>query len=152
VKRLLFVSVLIFSFFSAFADVGDRKFVSVPNVELRAKGSSFGEKVGKTAYGEEVVVVKESDSKKWSMVKKSNGISGWIPTTSLSRKKIVSKTAMNISPDELALAGKGFSDEDETAYRKSGSANYDAVDEMEKKSVSESELKNFLSAGNLNLE
>ena len=145
---LLFVSAAV----SAYCDVGDRKFVSVPGVELRAKASVFASKVAKTAYGEEVVVVKEGEGEKWTMVRKSNGMSGWIPTTSLSKKKIVSKSALDISPDELALAGKGFSDEDETAYRKSGSANYEAVDEMEKKSVSESELKNFLSAGNLNLE
>lgn len=145
---LLFVSAAV----SAYCDVGDRKFVSVPNAELRAKASVFASKVAKTAYGEEVVVVKEGEGEKWTMVRKSNGMSGWIPTTSLSKKKIVSKSALDISPDELALAGKGFSDEDETAYRKSGSANYEAVDEMEKKSVSESELKNFLSAGNLNLE
>ena len=151
-KRFFVVSILAFSLFRVSADVGDRKFVSVPHAELRAKASVFASKVAKTAYGEEVVVVKEGEGEKWTMVRKSNGMSGWIPTTSLSKKKIVSKSALDISPDELALAGKGFSDEDETAYRKSGSANYEAVDEMEKKSVSEGELKNFLSAGNLNLE
>ena len=72
--RFFVVSILAFSLFRVSADVGDRKFVSVPNAELRAKASVFASKVAKTAHGEEVVVVKEGEGEKWTMVRKSNGM------------------------------------------------------------------------------
>ena len=101
-------------------------------------------------YGEKVIIEKEDE--KWIFVKGTEEISGWIPASSVSKKKIISKKMANIRAEELALAGKCFGDEEETAYKKSGAANYEAVDKMESVFVSADELKEFLIKGNLNLE
>ena len=98
----------------------------------------------------------ESDSKnsKVQLVSDSS-VCGWISNGSLTSKKIVKTSGGtgSTSSDELALAGKGFSAEAEKAFKDSGNAaaaNYSKVDEIEKITVSKSELSDFISDGHLN--
>ena len=57
---------------------------------------------------------------------------------------------MNASSNELALAGKGFSEEAEKAFKSSnGNLNYAEVDKIEEITVSDSELSAFISEGHL---
>ena len=68
-------------------------------------------------------------------------------------KVLISKSKggmASTSSEEMILAGKGFSEEAEKAFKSSDSSlNYDAVDEVEKIAVSEKELSSFISEGHL---
>jgi len=150
-KKNFFIYILFFLFFRAFCETGDVKYVSVPNASIKEKPSVFSSKIAKTEYGEKLIIEKD-DSKKWILVRNSDNKIGWIPLTALSDKKFFKLPKANFSKKELAFAGKGFSEEKETDYKKNDNVNYEAVDNMEKKSITNEELKEFLMTGNLNVE
>ena len=57
------------------------------------------------------------------------------------------------SSNEIALAGKGFSEEVEKSYRaKNKKLNYKEVNKMEKFTVSQSKIRKFLKEGELEPE
>lgn len=124
-------------------------FVSIPDAPIREKRSNFSNVSDRAKYGEMVEIV--SEIKSWRFVKRRNGKNGWIPLSALSSHPILNVDS-SVDSSELSFAGKNFSTEDESAYRTSGNVNYDAVDAMEKSSVSEAELRTFLSEGNLKVE
>lgn len=132
-----------------FAKAGDLRYVAVKGAEVRAKASSFAKKIGALSYAEEVEIVSEGGN--WTEVKsKANpNVQGWISTSSLSKRKIVS-SSFSASTNELALAGKGFNDELESEYKKNGKTNYEAVDDMEGQTVSDEEVRRFMIDGMLN--
>ncbi len=123
-------------------------YVSVKSADLYSSNSFFAKKVAKVSYSDEVEIVKEDNN--WLQVKsiKNAEKAGWINADSLSKRKIVS-SSFAATTDELALAGKGFNEEIEKAYKKSGKTDYKSVDIMEKNSISSSELKKFISEGEL---
>ncbi|MBR1912196.1 MAG: hypothetical protein IJ828_07555 [Treponema sp.] len=130
---------------------GETLYVSVKSSELKNGTGRFASKVAKVTYGDRVTVLQPED--KNTKVKLSDGTIGWIATGSLTRKKIVKSSGgstVKASTSEIALAGKGFSDESEKAYKSSNSAlDYAGVDEMEKISVSSEALQSFIETGNL---
>ena len=69
----------------------------------------------------------------------------------VAKKKIVAKgNNVTASTEELALAGKGFSEEAENAYKASNAnLDFDAVDAIEAIVVSEADMKDFISEGHL---
>jgi hypothetical protein len=68
----------------------------------------------------------------------------------LSTRRVVSSaTSASASTDELALAGKGFSEEVERSYRAEGELDYDSIDKMEESVVSTGELRSFIVEGRL---
>ena len=149
-RKIFFLCAATFALSSAYCDAGDRKYVSVPGVSMRASRSNFSGKIAPLSYGEQVTVMREE--RKWTFVSSGGGKSGWVPSSVLSKKKIVSGVFVDVDAKELALAGKGFSGSDEGEYKMSGRANYDAVDNMEKNVVTDSELREFLSDGGLTVE
>jgi hypothetical protein len=56
-----------------------------------------------------------------------------------------------VSANEVALAGKGFNQEVEDAYRNQGNLNYADVDLVEAITVSEDDLRRFLEEGRLSM-
>ena len=148
-KKIIFWGAAILAAASLFAKEGDSRYVAVQNAEVRASASSFAKKTGSLSYAEEVLIV--SEGKGWTEVKSKNkpNVKGWISTASLSKRKIVS-SSFSASANELALAGKGFNDEVEDEYKKTGESNYSEVDAMEKQSVSRDEVRKFMNDGLLN--
>ncbi len=143
---MLFFTIL----FSAFSKPGDKKYVAVKETQLREKASALSKKSAEVKYGQELTIKKEE--KNWAFVKTQDGKSGWIPEKVLSKKKILANSKVSASSQEIALAGKGFGEEDEETFKKSGKADYNAVDAMEIQTVTEKEVRDFLKEGNLNLE
>ena len=139
---------LLFSISLCFAKVGDKMYVAVKSADLYSSNSFFAKKVSKLNYSDEVEVLKEDNN--WIEIKstKNAAKTGWINVDSLSKRKIIS-SSFTASTDELALAGKGFNEEIEKAYKKSGKTDYKSVDIMENNSISSSELKEFISEGEL---
>lgn len=160
---LFFCAVLLFASQSAFAKqslkAGDVLYVSVKEGKLTGGEGNFSKTVGTVKYGDRVRVLTVGE-KKLEVVLYNNDkfsgqekISGWISAGSLTKKKIVRNddgTVTRATADEIALAGKGFSASDESAFKPSEkTADYDEVDSLEKISVSDDELKSFIKNGRL---
>lgn len=156
-KKVLALMILFITFsgicFAENYKKGTKVYVSTNEVALKDSDGKFAKDVKKLKYGDMVIVVQTKGKK--TMVTYGK-ISGWIPTGSITKKKIA-KTAsgsnVRASGEELSLAGKGFSQEAEKAFRSMNKElKYDVVDSMEKIQVSESELQKFIESGNLTQE
>ena len=81
-------------------------------------------------------------------------LAGWISNGSITKRKIYKNSYSSAATqDELALAGKGFSKNAEDAFKSyKKNLNYNLIDEMEKISVSDSELTDFIKQGHLSEE
>lgn len=128
-------------------------YVSAKEAVLKDSEGKFAKDVKKVQYGDMLIVLQSTEKK--TLVSFGN-VSGWIPTGNITKKKIA-KTAsgsnVRASGEELSLAGKGFSQEAENAFRSMDrELKYDVVDSMEKIKVSESELQKFIESGNLGQE
>lgn len=128
----------------------EKRYIAVESTSLRAKNSASSKSVGQVAYGDEVSLIKESG--KWSLVSPAadSSIQGWISSSALSKRKIVAG-GKKVSTDakEISLAGKGFSEGLEAEYGKEGNADYNAVDAIEKNTVTEDERSTFVKEGKL---
>lgn len=146
----IFVLSLAISAFCAGFTAGKTVYVSVKTAKVKNGTSFFAKNVGNVSYGNSGTVVQSNG--KNTQVKFSNGVTGWITNGSLSSKKIVASTgsAGRVSTTELANAGKGFSAEAEKAFKSSNkNLDYNDVDELEKVSVSDAEIQNFIEEGHL---
>lgn len=131
---------------------GQTVYVAVKQSAVKSGTGFFASTAASVTYGDQLVIITAGDKK--TEVKLSDGKTGWIATGSLTAKKIV-KTAtgstIRASTDELALAGKGFSEEAENAYKAANKKlDFSKVDAIEKITVSESEVQDFIKEGHLN--
>ena len=100
--------------------------VQVQNGVLRDKASFLGKPVGNVAYGDRVDVLASQGD--WRQVRSASGATGWIHSSALDSKRVTLAAAsgndvqLAASSDEVALAGKGFSQEVETEYKKQNRA------------------------------
>ena len=130
---------------------GETLYVSVKTAAVKSGTGSFSSTVTNVEYGDVVTVLKPGD--KTTQIKLSNGKTGYISTGSLTKKKIVKSSngsTVKASTKEIALAGKGFTAQSESAYKTQNSnLDFSKVDEIEKVSVSVSELQTFIKDGSL---
>ena len=153
-RFLIFICMLLSaSVFAATFKKGDKVYVCVKTSVLKTTSGSGAKNVTDVFYGDELIVVSVSGKK--IQVKQSAGAkkTGWIAGNNLTKKKIM-KTAsggkVSASTTELALAGKGFTEESEKVIQTADSElDYSKVDLIEKISVSESVLNDFITAGHL---
>jgi SH3-like domain-containing protein len=128
--------------------------VQVKEGLLRATPSHLGKITARTAYGAQVTVLEERGA--WKRVAVAGGkTQGWMHNTALTGKKLVLKAGQagvgtSVTRDEIALAGKGFSEEVEAQYRKSNkNLDYTWINRMEAMKVSPEQVEDFISAGRL---
>ena len=128
--------------------------VQVKEGVLREKASFLGKPVGNVAYGDRVDVLASQGD--WRQVRAASGATGWIHGSALDSKRVTLSAASGgdvriaASSDEVALAGKGFSQEIETEYKKQNrSLDYAWVDRMLTFKVSDAEAIRFLQEGGL---
>ncbi|MDR1129283.1 MAG: hypothetical protein LBL20_08230 [Treponema sp.] len=151
----LICGILIIAAAAVYSQSGNRvMYVATKNAELKSSTGFFADTVITLQYGDQVTVVQENG--KWMEVRPARrpSVSGWILSNSLTSKRIISSgSGTSASADELALAGKGFSEEVEQAYKRRGGAsaeNYADIDAMEALTVPRQDLYNFLVEGRLN--
>ncbi|OJF77278.1 MAG: hypothetical protein BKP49_02075 [Treponema sp. CETP13] len=129
----------------------DKRWVSVEKTKVKENTGWFSKVTDTLFYGDEVLVLSEKG--KWNKVSLvvDDSVSGWIPSASLTTKKITTTNSTRVSADaqELSLAGKGFTEEIENAYGEQNSVDYNKVDEIEQISVDDTDLYTFLINGNL---
>ena len=150
-KRLLFAALIGLSTAALFAQkVGDTNYINVSSANLKSSTGFFSSTTGTVKYAEEVRILALSGN--WAQVRTTVGNrTGWIAKSSLTSKRISAQGASaNASAKEIALAGKGFSPEVESEYKKnSGNINYAAVDQMERITISDRDLLSFIEEGHL---
>ena len=127
--------------------------VQVRDGQLRNRASFLGAVVGTVAYGDRVTVNQTQAG--WCEVSIA-GKSGWIHESALTPKKVVLASGttdarvQSVGSEEVALAGKGFSKEVESEYKKQNpQLDFTWVDWMGQQTVSNDRLVEFLKQGNL---
>jgi hypothetical protein len=130
---------------------GGTMYVATKTVELKSSTGFFASARGTLAYGAAVSVLQIKG--KWAEVKSTgSSVSGWTAVANLSAKRIVSSGGTGgATANEVALAGKGFNQEVENAYKSGGRLNYADVDRAEAQKVSKQELHSFIVEGHLSL-
>lgn len=125
--------------------------VQIKEGQVRSTPSFLGTIVAKLAYGDRVEIIQDQGA--WKKVALRGGVQGWIHTSALSEKSIILKAgAKNVQTSatggEIALAGKGFSEQVEKQYKSlNRNINYAWIDRMEKFQVSPEQMQAFLKQG-----
>jgi uncharacterized protein YgiM (DUF1202 family) len=130
---------------------GGTVYVNVKTLQLKTGTGFFAGKSGSPlAYGDQVTVLQVNG--KWVEVRYSGRTSfaGWTNSSNLTTKRIVATGGTGgASAKEVAMAGKGFNEEVENAYKSKGNLNYADIDATEAISIPESELYSFITEGRL---
>jgi len=128
---------------------GGTMYVAAKTVELKSSVGFFASAKGTLAYGTTVTILQIKGD--WAEVRSvaDSSVSGWTTVASLTSKRIVSGAGSGATANEVALAGKGFNQEVENAYKAKGKLNYADVDRTEAQKVSKKELQDFIVAGRL---
>jgi hypothetical protein len=138
--------------FSGFAQSPKTMSVQVREGQLRSTPSFLGKIIANPSYGDRVEIIQDQGA--WKKVA-VGGLRGWMHAAALTTKTIVLKAgAQNVRTSatggELALAGKGFSEEIEKQYKNlNHHLDYAWVDRMEKFQVSPEQMQAFLKQGNV---
>jgi hypothetical protein len=123
--------------------------VQVRDGQVRDNPSFLGKIVGKASYGQSVEVLQEQGD--WFKVSLPGGTGGWMHRSSLTEQQLAlaggSGATQGVSGKEMALAGKGFSAQVESDYRRSHGGDYAAIDRMERVSFDPATLYAFLAQG-----
>jgi len=151
-KRVVFMLALVLftaGFAATQASKGGTMYVAVKNVTLKSSTGFFSSTRGILNYGDKVTILQINGKNAEIRSAVNTSITGWTATANLSVKQIVSGNTNTASAKEVALAGKGFNQEVENAYKAKGKLNYVDVDKIETISVNEADLKKFLEDGRL---
>ena len=124
----------------------NERFVAVQSTNLKATAGVFANNLAAISLGEAVTLI--SDNGRWSNVQYGN-LTGWIPSNELTSRRITSSGSVGLSATEVALAGKGFTPELETEYRRGG-LDFSMVDYMERITIPSQDLQRFINEGRLN--
>lgn len=150
--KSIVLSAMLLSTASVFA-APKPQYIQVQNAVVKAKASQFAAGAGNLKYGDEVTVIEVTKDKTWTKISSSDGkIQGWVPTTSLTQKKLIVKVASKSSANasELALAGKGLDKSFEKIYSDMTSISFALVDKIESYSCSDKDVIAFIKEGQLN--
>jgi len=151
VLMVLCLALFITGLAAAQASRGGTMYVATKTTALKSGTGFFASTRGTLNYGDRVTVLQVSG--KFVEVRSATNASltGWTPVANLSARQLVSGNTGSVTASEVALAGKGFNQEVENAYKAQGELNYADVDDVEKLSVSEDELRRFLEEGRLSM-
>jgi hypothetical protein len=127
--------------------------VQVRETALRQRPSYLGPAAADLAYGTRLDVLETRGP--WHHVRTPDGRTGWVHDSALSERTIdlgsgASDAEVAADSDELALAGKGFNEQVERAYREGNQqVDYTWVDRMSLWHVSSAESRRFLERGQI---
>jgi len=153
-KRNLFILCLILfvTGLAAAQSAGSTLYVAVKTLTLKSGTGTFDSNKGTLKYGDKVIVIK-IDGKYAEIKSDANpAITGWTLTANLSKKQIVAGSTSTATAKEMALAGKGFSQEVEQSLKsQKKDLNYADVDRTEAIKVYAKDVKKFLEEGKLKM-
>ncbi len=154
-KKKFLIVLMAFITIAAFAasfKKGSKAYVSVKSAQLKTGTEASAKNAGKLSYGDCVVILESGEKYSRVSLDGNGSVSGWVSNGSLTKKKIIASgnSSVRASTDELALAGKGFTEEAENAYKASNPRlDFSLVDKIETITVSQNELEDFKEEGNL---
>jgi len=131
--------------------VGGTLYVALRTVALKSSAGAFASDRGTLNYGDRVTVIQASGRFVEVRSAANSSLTGWTAAANLTTRQVVSGNTNTASAREVALAGKGFNQEVENAYRTQGRLNYADVDRVERTTVSLTDLRRFLEEGRLSL-
>jgi len=146
---LMIMGLVIAGFLSAQVARGGTLYVAVKTVTLKSSTGFFASSKGTLNYGDVVTVLQVSGKFVEVRSTANSSLTGWTASANLSAKQIVSGNTTSVSAKETALAGKGFNQEVENAYKTKENLNYADVDRVEATVVREEDLLSFLEEGRL---
>jgi uncharacterized protein YgiM (DUF1202 family) len=151
-KKIFIILIMVLitaAFASAQVVTGGTLYVAVKTLNLKSSTGFFASNRGALNYGDRVTVIQVNG--KYVEVRSvvNSSLTGWTPSANLSAKQIISGNTNVASASEVALAGKGFNQEVEDSYKKTGTMNYADVDRTETITVQETTLRRFLEEGRL---
>jgi hypothetical protein len=147
-RRFLVVPLLVLIAGTVLAvDPGDTVAISVREAEVRAGAGFLSPISGRLGYGTSVNVLSVNGD--WVQIEaRDEGVSGWLHSVSVLPPREMKLTGDAIgqgaSTEEIALAGRGFSEQIENEYKEQKQLDFDAVDEMEQLVLPIEELGAFL--------
>jgi len=153
-KKLLMVfglALFVTGLAAAQLSVGSTVYVATKTTALKSSTGFFASTRGTLNYGDRAIVLRISGRFAEVRSALNSSLSGWTPSGNLSVRQIISGNTNSVSANEVALAGKGFNQEVEDAYRNQGNLNYADVDVVEAITVSEDDLRRFLEEGRLSM-
>lgn len=127
--------------------------VIVEETKIRKSKAHFSGAVAALKFGDRVSPTGNAEDG-WIPVE-HDGSEGWIHESAVSAKKVKAGSARWTGSDEstaeeVTLAGKGFNEKVEKAYREEhADLDFGLVDAMEKREISEKALRKFMLAGDL---
>lgn len=126
--------------------------IQVKETRLRSSPKFYAKTISQLERGD--TLEKLSEERGWYEVKTPTGEVGWVHSSAVETKKLKLSSGEWIeteaSPEEVALAGKGFNKEVESEYRKNHpDLDFTWVDRMEKIEISEEDIIAFLKEGKL---
>jgi hypothetical protein len=142
-------------FFAGLALGGSILTVQVRDGHVRATPSFLGKIVGTLHYGDRVTTLSKNGD--WQQVNTPRA-RGWMHSASLAKSNVSLQAGGRAAPlaasnDELALAGKGFNKQVESAFKaRHPQMNYAWVDRMEAIKIPPEEMTQFLRQGGLTPE
>lgn len=125
--------------------------VQVREASLRARPSYLGPATGEVGYGTRLTVLESRGP--WRKLRADDGVEGWLHESALTTKKIKLAAGdgdvdAGADIDELALAGKGFNEDVEQAFKtENRDIDYTWVDRMATWTVTPEEAMAFLASG-----
>lgn len=143
-RRLLLAAAALFAASAALAATVT---VLVQETAIRKRPQSYAPSVGVARLGQKF----ETEGLESGFYKTE---SGYIHSSAVTARKVSlgssDSTGSAATADEVTLAGKGFNAQVEKSYgAKNGAANFSGVNAMERRTVSEDALFEFLRAGGL---
>ena len=126
--------------------------IKVKETRIRLAPKFYARSIYRTERGDRLKKLGELGG--WYKVETPDGEVGWVHSSAVETKKLRLASGewveTEASPDEVALAGKGFNEEVEAEYRRTHrDLDYTWVDKMEKFEIPESEMLDFLREGRL---
>lgn len=125
--------------------------VAVKKTSVRRDRQFYAPTIAEATLGEAFTVL--AREKGWVKVGTGAG-EGWLHESAVTARKVAASaqapTGGKVDAQDVALAGKGFSPQVESEYRRQNpQADFAAVDRMEKLGASEKALAAFVAEGNL---
>jgi len=149
-KKILLIILLLFITISAAAAATYK--VITQEAAIRKDKRFFAPMVIRIPYGEMIEELERQGD--WLKVS-YKGHEGWLHISAVQEQKfrlsaLAGERAQETSKEEVALAGKGFTPEVEKAFRnKNPHMRYDLVNQVQGYKISDSQLIEFIRAGNL---
>jgi len=131
---------------------GKLLYVAVKTITLKSHTGAFAENKGTLNYGAKVTQIKV-DGNFTEVVSVDNpSLTGWVSSNSLTSKQIAAGSGTSTTTaKEVALAGKGFSQEAEKTLSQKKELNYADVDRVEAIRIREKDIEKFLKEGDLKM-